>query len=304
MGVVSGISWTDATWNPLVGCTSVSPGCDNCYARTLVDTRLHPAALVKGGRYLEAFPAPFDTVSIRPDRFLYQPLHWADPRMVFVNSLSDLFHEAAPMEFIARVFAVMAVARQHRFQLLTKRHGRAHSLLTRGDFQRMVWAEVAKLDPRWDDAGSPLISQDDDVSVPVWPLPNVWLVVSVEDQKRAGLRIDPLRRSPAALRGLSLEPLLGPVDLAPWFGLPDPRIDWVIVGGESGPGARLMSMDWVEAIAEQCAAAGVAYFFKQTGSRLARVLGLPGKGDDPADWPDEPWARQEFPEAADGAVAG
>lgn len=296
MSDTTAIEWTDATWNPLIGCTSVSPGCDHCYARTQVDTRFHPAALAKGGRHLEAFPAPFDTVSIRPDRFLLQPLHWAKPKRVFVNSLSDLFHKDVPDEFIARVFAVMAAAEQHTFQLLTKRHARMRSLLNDRDFRASVWQWCIemigeqKADLLW--SGS--------AEVP-WPLPNVHLLVSVENQRWAGPRIEALLATPAAVRGVSAEPLLGQLELSRWL-RPAPGcglvgadgccehpgnftpechadvacpassewrgIDWVIVGGESGPGARPMHPDWARALRDQCVAAGVPFLFKQWGEWL------------------------------------
>jgi protein gp37 len=265
MSATSQIEWTDATWNPLVGCTKVSPGCDNCYAETQINTRFHPAALAKGGKQLEAFPAPFDQVSIRPDRFLIQPLHWETPRRVFVNSLSDLFHDDVPDEFIAKVFAVMALAKQHTFQLLTKRHGRMRSLLNSDAF----WALVSE--------------REQDFTYPTggsewfWdgqPLPNVWLGVSVENQQWANVRIPVLLDTPAAVRFLSCEPLLGPIDLnraiepnfarGGWKDLS--RLHWVIAGGESGPGARPLHPDWARSLRDQCVAAGVPFLFKQWGN--------------------------------------
>ena len=245
----SKIEWTDATWNPVTGCTEVSPGCDRCYAKTFAE-RFRGAP----GHYFEN---GFD-VTFRPDK-LDQPLRWTRPSRVFVNSMSDLFHADVPDEFIVKVFAVMALADRHTFQLLTKRHGRMRSLLSSRKFREALRCELG-----WPD----LVE---------WPLPNVWLGVSVEDQKRAGLRIPALLDTPAAVRFLSCEPLIGPVDLdgaaiAWWACFPDEPtggIDWVIVGGESGRGARTMNVEWARTLRDQCSAHGVAFHFKQWGDASA-----------------------------------
>ncbi len=241
MGDRTGIEWTDATWNPVTGCTKVSPGCDHCYAEGIA----HRFAGTP------SYPNGFD-VTLRPER-LDQPLRWAKPRRVFVNSMSDLFHKDIPDEYIAEVFSVMARAGHHTFQVLTKRPGRMSSLLSRPSFRDNL--------AHW---GTP------------WPLPNVWLGVSVEDQRWADIRIPQLLRTPAAIRFISAEPLLGPVDLG--YGEPCDHsrhthlevgcwaaLDWVIVGGESGRGARPMHPDWVWRIGRQCTDAGVAFLFKQWG---------------------------------------
>ena len=188
----TGISWADATWNPIVGCDKVSRGCDHCYAiRTGARIRLRHKGVrvrghaVRGGEWT-------GKVNLLPDR-LDQPLRWRWSRRVFVNAQSDLFHKNVPDDFIARVFVTMARAPQHVFQILTKRHGRMRSLLSSDDFaDRVGWASMTD---------SP------------WPLPNVWLGVSVEDQATADLRIPALLDTPAAGRWVSAEPLLGPVDL-------------------------------------------------------------------------------------------
>jgi protein gp37 len=272
----SAIEWTDATWNPVSGCTKVSPGCDHCYAETFAERwRGTPGHYFENG---------FD-VTLRPDK-LDQPLRWRKPRRVFVNSMSDLFHEAVPDEFIAKVWAVMAASPQHTYQVLTKRHGRMRSLLNSEKFGELLAAELAAL---WEvDRVAPLRG----------PLPNVWLGVSVEDQKRADLRIPALLDTPAAVRFLSCEPLLGPVRLPfidevdgctcggygePYYvhergcGLePGPAyggLHWVIVGGESGPGARPMHPDWARQLRDQCTDAGVPYFFKQWGGRNKKAAG-------------------------------
>ena len=222
---------------------------------------------------------------------------------MFVNSMSDLFHSEIPDEYIARVFAVMALAPQHTFQVLTKRHARMRALLSSPDFLVAVEEAIG---------GFVALNLARRVWYDAWPLPNVWLGVSVEDQKRADLRIPFLLTTPAAVRFLSCEPLLGPVRLefVHYFdadaycrgcsGLVSPKhvptcgtepgehwgIDWVIVGGESGPHARPMHPEWARGLRDQCVAAGVAFHFKQAGSVLAREWGASGKGADPSEWPE------------------
>ncbi len=216
----SKIEWTDATWNPVTGCTPVSTGCANCYAKRMAK-RL-------AGRHGYPKTNPF-TVTVHLDR-LEEPLRWRKPRMVFVCSMGDLFHDDVPGDVIDKVFAVMELAPQHTFQVLTKRpHHMATYLNARG--------------------------------FGLNPLPNVWLGTSVEDQSLAHYRIPYLLNCPAVVRFLSCEPLLGP--------LPNLNLDgihWVIVGGESGPGARPMNSDWARDIRNQCQAAGVPFFFKQWGA--------------------------------------
>lgn len=268
MGDSSKIEWTDATWNVITGCTKVSPGCDFCYAERIVNRF--------GGA------GAFDEVTIRADRLLL-PLRWTRPRRIFVNSMSDLFHDDVPDEIIAMHFAVMALAGQHTFQVLTKRHGRMRSLLSSDGFRRMVDDAAGGLLPTLRPPGQPRHLDLDRGGV-VWPVPNVWLGVSVEDQKWADVRIPALLATPAAVRFLSCEPLLGPVDLtdaltvpvyngsevlyrASRYPLADPYIGWVIVGGESGPKARPMHPDWVRSIRDQCEAEVIAaaFHFKQWG---------------------------------------
>jgi protein gp37 len=319
------IAWTQETWNPVTGCDEVSPGCDRCYAKTFAERWRG----IPGHPYEHGFD-----VMLRPER-LDQPLRWTRPRMIFVNSMSDLFHDLIPDQYIAQVFAVMALARRHTFQLLTKRHGRMRSLLSRKQFHRDVADAASDIIGRTGtyqrrrlDLGGMRAAGDSGLGdgwttepvrgghtrwVPPWPLPNVWLGVSVEDQKRANLRIPALLDTPASVRWLSMEPLLGPVDLhakdtrtfgprplpavAHGVNAPDhragdgssigslyatmygPNLDWIVCGGESGPGARPMQADWALDLAHQCRQAGVPYFFKQLGSVLARQLGVPGKGE-------------------------
>ena len=227
----SGIEWTEATWNPTTGCDRVSPGCDNCYALTLAK-RLKAMGSEK---YQEdgdpRTSGPGFKLTLHPE-VLDLPRTWRQPRVVFVDSMSDLFHPEVPLGFIRKVFDVMQETPQHSYQILTKRSQR-----------------LRKLAPDLD-----------------WP-PNVWMGVSVEND-RFRFRIDHLRAVPAAVRFLSLEPLLGPLP-----NLDLTEIHWVIVGGESGPRARPMQQDWVEDIRDQCATIGVPFFFKQWGGRTPKAGG-------------------------------
>ena len=308
MGDKSKISWTDATWNPLAGCTRVSRGCDHCYAFELHDRRYaaNKAAGMAGGGYEpkpKPFPKqydlPFSKLQLLPDR-LDQPLHWKKPRRIFVNSMSDLFHEDVPDEFIARVFAVMGAANQHTFQVLTKRPGRMRTVLEGGGF---LHATVAELGVEYaSEYGTD------------WPLPNVWLGVSVEDQAAADERIPLLVKTPAAKHWISAEPLLGPVDLRmlnmgkrewqlgefdQYLDVLAPshtdgmgfertikehhRLDWLVLGDESGPHFRPMDLRWAHMIRAQCQDAGVPYFGKQnSGARPG--IALPGDLGD-REWP-------------------
>lgn len=260
----SKIEWTDATWNVVIGCTKVSPGCDNCYAiRTAHRFQEHPNPKVSSAYAgTEADGDWTGRVNLVEDR-LSLPLTWKRPRRIFVNAQSDLFHDEVPDEFIARVWAVMALASWHTFQVLTKRHGRMRSLLNSEHFKDLVAVEMAgPLNPT---PRAPLDLH--------WPRRNVWLGVSVEDQARADIRIPALLDTPAAVRWLSCEPLLGPVDLVQSINV-DPLaayhfqpggIDWIVVGGESGPGSRPMHPGWARSLRDQCVAAGVPFLFKQWG---------------------------------------
>jgi protein gp37 len=214
MAQFSSIEWTDSTWNPVTGCTKVSQGCKHCYAERMAK-RLKAMGVE---RYQNGF-----RVTLQRD-LLTEPLKWARPRMIFVNSMSDLFHEQVPLDFIQSVFATMSEAKQHIFQILTKRSHRLVEL-----FPQLPWPE------------------------------NVWMGVSVETPDQLE-RVHQLRQVPAHVRFLSLEPLLAPIPASP---LDD--IHWVIVGGESGPGARPIKEDWVDDIQKQCARRKAAFFFKQWG---------------------------------------
>jgi protein gp37 len=241
----SSIEWTDATWNPVRGCTRITPGCDHCYAETFAE-RFRG---VPGHPYEQGFD-----LRLIPGK-LADPLRWAAPKMIFVNSMSDLFHKDVPEDYVAAVCRVMERASWHTYQVLTKRSSAMRDLLR----TRLQFA-----------AG----------------LPHIWWGVSVEDRAHGLVRIGHLQQAPAAVRFLSIEPLLedlGPIDLS--------GIHWVIVGGESGPGARPMEKDWVRSIRDQCRGAGVPFFFKQWGgvrkSKAGRELDgrihdeRPGRGENP-----------------------
>lgn len=281
MSAHTAIEWTDATWNPVTGCTAVSPGCDHCYARTFAERwRDVP------GHY---FQHGFD-VQLRPDK-LALPLQWRQPRRIFVNSMSDLFHTDIPDTYIARVFAVMALAPHHTFQVLTKRHARMRALLSNPNFAHLV-AEQGR--------AHHIGCQQDWLRVAAMmggPLPNVWLGVSVDNQQWADIRVPALLDTPATVRFLSCEPLLGLVDLSRWLGLEwydsfgwgeemfaalngrvgaGSGLHWVIAGGESGPRARPMHPNWVRTLRDQCGAARIPFLFKQWGMwRPASVTNRP-----------------------------
>jgi len=277
------IEWTDKVWNPVRGCIKVSPGCKNCYAETFAE-RFRG---VKGHPYEQGFDLRLVLEKLN------EPLRWKKPRRVFVNSMSDLFQDGVPDEYIGRCFDVMAQARRHTFQVLTKRPGRMRALVP----------TFAARHTAIDGSG--------------WPLPNVWLGVSVENQHFADERIPLLLQTPAAVRFISAEPLLGPIDLERGgFALHRPTrsprgkywpgLDWVIVGGESGPGARRFDLEWGRSLVEQCRECGVPCFIKQLGSRpdgwwtnaLGPRLNSHGltdkKGGDPNEWPEDLRVR-EFP---------
>lgn len=244
----TGIEWTKggATWNPVTGCTKVSPGCKFCYAERDWG-RLAAPRLFGSGKSNVYTGRDFTDVRCHPER-LDQPLRWQKPRHVFVNSMADLFHESVPFEFIDEVFSTMARATRHVFQVLTKRHQR---MLEYFDYRRSMTGPDGYVDWGWGETR--------------WPLPNVWMGVSVEDREYGLPRIEALRRVPAVVRFLSIEPLLEDVGTLDLTG-----IQWVIVGGESGPRARGMHPDWVRSVRDQCVAAGVPLFFKQSSASIAR----------------------------------
>ncbi|MBN8187568.1 phage Gp37/Gp68 family protein [Salipiger thiooxidans] len=264
---MSKIEWTEATWNPIAGCSVVSPGCTNCYAmRQAHRLASNPATPHYAGTTQMSRGGPVWTgkIGVAPDKALTAPLRRRKPTTYFVNSMSDLFHEAVPDEVIDRVFAVMALCSQHRFQILTKRPDRMrgyvsslHAMaVTEGRVEKAAEDMIEAMGYDGGGASSRVFEAVHD------GLMNVWLGVSVEDQRRADERIPHLQAMPAAVRFLSCEPLVGPVNLEHFLS----GIDWVIVGGESGPGARPMHPDWARTVRDQCNAAGVPFFFKQWGA--------------------------------------
>jgi protein gp37 len=262
MSQTSAIEWTEATWNPIVGCSVTSPGCANCYAMPMA-ARLEAMGLAhyKGTtKPSKAGPVWTGKVAMAPETTLLAPLRRKKPTTYFVNSMSDLFHEAVPDEWIDKVFAVMALCPQHTFQVLTKRSKRMREYLT-GENPLVRLHHTAAGDISGDTARQ-FMPYGNIYSLYLdapWPLPNCWLGVSAEDQRRFDERWADLRETPAAVTFISMEPLLGPIFFRP------AKPNWVIVGGESGPDARPMHPDWARSIRDQCAAAGVAFFFKQWG---------------------------------------
>lgn len=272
MGAESKIEWTDASWNPTVGCSILSAGCKNCYAMRMAARCAAMGSAKYAGLTQVVNGHPVWTGEMRLDEdALRLPLHWTRPRRVFVNSMSDLFHEQVPDEWIDRIFGVMAAAPRHQFQVLTKRADRMRDYCT----DRTLAARVAA----WKCTGGSYPAQVIAKGSEPLPLANVWLGVSVEDQVTADARIPPLLETPAATRFVSAEPLIGPIRLKRDFMCRHcyPRLclnnvyhkqmllDWVICGGESGPGARPMHPAWARSLRDQCVAAGVAFFFKQWG---------------------------------------
>lgn len=344
------IAWTEETWNPVVGCTKKSAGCDHCYALAMARRQQG-----KGTKGYEGIVDANGWAGVRclPER-LDEPLHCKKPRRVFVCSMGDLFHENVPVEFIAQVWAVMIRCRRHMFQVLTKRPERMAAIVGSDGFLGAVqheliysedhycghcaaWHEfVGRLDvcckcehgydPGESEEGDPpcpkcgetdydstcptcgLAGDDgglccsaawgDEIEMrwmPQWPIPNIWLGTSMENQQAADERIPHLLKCPAAVRFLSCEPLIGPLDNLPLDG-----IDWVIVGGETGPGARVCETGWIRSIVAQCRAAGVAVFVKQPGAYTDLVYPyLTGK--DPAYWPEDLRVRQYPDVVRDGA---
>lgn len=316
------IEWTDVTWNPVRGCDPVSPGCANCYAAEVAARFSRPGQPYEGLATRHPGQPGKWTGKIRLVREkLAEPLSWKKPRRVFVNSMSDLFHPAVPFEFIDECFVVMALALQHTFQVLTKRAERLQQ-----------WALAPDRLDRLDDAIVRVFDRRDRAlngigclqcfrqphkphKAELWPLPNVWLGVSVENQAAADERVPHLLQCPAAVRFLSCEPLLGPVHVEPHLTREyEPTedysayrgIDWVIAGGESGLKARPCKLDWIRSIVEQCQAASVPCFVKQLGGKpldrvassdepfpmLAAMNLKDRKGGDPAEWPEDLRVRQ------------
>jgi protein gp37 len=329
MGDKSNIEWTDATWNPVVGCSIVSPGCTNCYAMKMA-ARIEKMASSPMAKHVNVQTHYVGTtqqsksgavwtgkVALAPDHILTAPLRWKKPRKIFVNSMGDLFHESIPDEWIDRVFAVMALCPQHTFQVLTKRAERMRQWMipARAHSVGMVALEAVLRDHAARDhsmLGAGVILVGDIPHLKNWPLPNVWLGVSCELQQEADERIPLLLQTPAAIRFISAEPLLGPIDLvnieAPdkvegerwtfdaltngdYYTQHDPTgespmtnggdgpyrehaLDWIIVGGESGAHARPFHLEWAIDLLDQCRGPGIPCFIKQLGD-AAQSSGYP-----------------------------
>ena len=287
------IEWATHVWNPVVGCSIVSPGCTNCYAMAQA---AHIQRLTKGNTHYAGTTREVNGHTVwtgklqqAPDHIWTMPLTWKKPRRIFVNSMGDLFHESVPDAWIDRAFVVMALSPQHTFQILTKRAKRMREWVS--EKWEANWGPIHDICER-QGIESPGISE-------TWPLPNVWLGVSAEDQARADERIPDLLSTPAAIRFVSAEPLLGPIDFKPREyseqcircgegpdaphnhpdGYRNRGLDWIIVGGESGPQARPMHPGWARSIRDQCAAAGVPFFFKQWGEWSATLGHFTGNID-------------------------
>lgn len=349
----TGIEWTDSTWNPVRGCSLVSEGCKNCYAMHVAARFSGPGQPYEGLARRRSNGEPQWTGEARViEKQLLDPLRWKKPRRVFVNSMSDLFHESLADDQIDRIFAVMALADRHTFQVLTKRPARMSRYLSwvglrkrianranaimrasrsTGGFDRalshrFLWSDMEHAQPgEWCNRLSGIADDQ-------WPLPNVWVGTSVENQAAADERVPALISTPAAVRFLSCEPLLGPLDLSPYMGVA-PNItgdgimrfsdlDWIIVGGESGPKARPCRVEWIEDIVLRCRNSGVPVFVKQLGAapyvandhdseswpgaslplaesyepqyqgELAPLELCDKKGGDPAEWPEHLRVRQ------------
>ena len=335
MGDSTKIQWTESTWNPVRGCSVVSPGCENCYAMGVAARFSGEGQPYEGlAKFSPSRRLPQWTGKVRlvPEH-LADPLRWTKPRRIFVNSMSDLFHEGLTNEEIAAVFGVMSACPQHTFQILTKRAKRMR--------EWFEWVRATSLNHDSDAIADAFFEwQQRDVLPsaflqPTWPLPNVWIGVSAEDQTRADERIPDLLRTPAAVRFVSYEPALGPINfqrVGPINALRGRRVDatsgeseactsldWIIVGGESGPRARPFDVDWARSVVLQCKSAGVACFVKQLGAnpyadpqptgnfrthngkrqfevKVTPIALKSRKGGDPAEWPADLRVRQ-FPEA-------
>ena len=280
------------TWNPIVGCSIVSPGCTNCYAMDIAAKRLDPRVPHYAGttKRVNGHAVWTGKVALAPDRILTEPLRRRKPTTYFVNSMGDLFHESVPDEWIDKVFAVMALAPQHTFMVLTKRSARMHAYMTKntqaGWMTGHACGRIGDAIERMRVDNRPVgPTPHGEPGSRWWPLPNVMLGVTAEDQQRADERIPDLLATPAAKRFVSVEPMLGQVDLASikneWSALDDgcddgvraqPTLDWVICGGESGHDARPMNPDWARLLRDQCGAGGVPFFMKQMGGATKKSM--------------------------------
>lgn len=254
------IEWTDATWNPIWGCSRVSKGCRNCYAEQIAGRFSGPGKPYEGLAHKVGKEWRWTGELRLAEQALKQPLYWRKPRRVFVNSMSDLFHEKVGAAWLDQIFAIMALCPQHTFQVLTKRPARMHEYMNRLINQPCdVGSIVDDFGGNWEQVNT--------------LLKNVWLGVSVEDQETAEERVPLLLQTPAAIRFISAEPLLGPIYLEDFYG---ERLNWVICGGESGRNARALDPFWARLLRDQCIAGDIPFFFKQWGSWKPLL-----KGEDP-----------------------
>jgi protein gp37 len=305
MSSTTRIEWTETTWNPTTGCDRISPGCDNCYALTLA-RRLK--AMGQAKYRLDGDPrtsGPGFAVTVHAQA-MTEPLRWRTPRKVFVNSMSDIAHARVGADAQARIWAAMALTARHQFQVLTKRPRRLATLLADPAFLQMVAEHATHLisrhgGPSWQlDLGGQRLAgdsgrgggwtvthgQDGNLWTPPWPLPNVWVGTSIESDDYCW-RAEAIRIAPAAIRFLSLEPLLEPLPSLDLTG-----IHWVIVGGESGPGHRPLDLAWVRAIRDQCADLHIPLFFKQVGGATPKSGGRTLDGRIWDQFPEPPAATQ------------
>jgi protein gp37 len=282
------IEWTDETWNPIIGCSKISEGCQNCYAEKMAHRLAYMGqegyAIVthkQGGWNGRTYQMFYKNI-------LEKPLHWKKPRKIFVCSMGDLFHKSVPFEWVDKVMAVIALCPQHTFQVLTKRADRMK------EYFRQINVGSNVIGDAWNILGYNKKYKHEDVLNRPWPLPNLWLGVTAENQQRADERIPLLLQTPAAKRFVSCEPMLGEIKLYPDYlpiyqhigapcGIEKPdyhrtnhkcELDWVIVGGETGHNARMMQPIWVRTIRDQCKAAGVPFFFKKWGTKAEKTMRL------------------------------
>lgn len=321
MGDKTGIGWTDSTWNFFVGCSLKGAGCTNCYAMLQAHEDSGPGGYYEGlTRISGGRPVWVGKTLLKPDKLIV-PFRKTKPRMYFVNSMSDMFHETIPFEYVAAGFGIMAASPQHQFQVLTKRPRR---MLEFFDWLEENVHKIQRTDAfcalqtaKWlgHDGAQRLLESEGWREKEVWPLPNVWLGVSASTQEAADDRVPLLLQAPAAIRFVSAEPLLEKIDLKCLHyndvvaidaltgesGVPYPHaksgpgLDWVIVGGESGPRARPCKQEWVEFMVKQCQESDVSVFMKQKGSTWARECGSASpKGDIPEEFPKH-LQVQQFP---------
>lgn len=308
MGIGTGIEWTDVSWPVVNGCRRISTGCENCYSERLTATRLSKTPKYRGLAIMTPGGPRYTGVTRLWDRDLDLPLRRKKPSRIFVANMGDLFYDKVSDRDIQAVFGVMATAGQHTFQVLTKRPERMLEWMKKTSHEECV-AELCHRDVKFD---SPKLRRNRIASMPAgwpWPLPNVWLGVSAENQETADERIPLLLETPAAVRFVSAEPLLGPINFRNTAGRDGlwkkpAGLDWIIVGGESGPGARPYDLVWARSIIEQCQKTRVAVFHKQIGacpvdSEQPSVILVTKskKGGDMAEWPPELRVRH-FPKAA------